>query len=140
MKEENVILGLFGALLATAVGVDIYTKATETPKERKARLKREAAWAERQREIRMAREARESARREAQREKAQRLAEDPIYMIAATFCGERSDMATQKIIAEACDWDKQSLYRAYREDGVEFSEVQKRNIRKSFEGLSWGIR
>ena len=139
-KEENIILGFIAAGIATAFGAHAYQRATETPRERKARLKREAVAAKARAEYRAEQQARDEARREVMREKALSELNDPLTSLLSAFSGDKSFNATRAIIATEGDWQKELLFNAYKKDKVKFSEVQKHEIRQSFSGLSWGIR
>ena len=138
IKPEELLFGALALVTAAAAGLSAHQRLTETPKEKKARLKREAAWAERKQELEAKREARREERRETQRVNAHKYLDSNRPYFDFILTGDTSDYFCQRIVAEACDLDKLSLYRACKADGVEFSAVQKNEIRKSFKGLAFG--
>ncbi len=139
INTEDIVLGAFALFTAVAAGLSAHQRLTETPKEKKARLKREAAWAERKQELAAKREAKREERRETQRVNARKYLDSNRPLLDVILTGDTSDYFCQRIIAETGDLDKLSFYRACKADGVEFSAVQKNEIRKSFKGVAYGI-
>lgn len=135
VNEENMVLGGVALAIATLCGVGAYQRATETPEERKARLKAEAQRAEARRVAALERAAKEEAARKEQRERAERHLNDPFLGFVYALSGETGEAsrATDSIIAQKSDSCKNALYKAYTSDGIKFTEVQKYQMKQSFE-------